>query len=63
MLSWVEHEKSFITSGPERLFLHDTAHIFDKILKLFFHAQLSWASSAELSMKIVLDLWYFYSHD
>ena len=29
----------------------------------FFHAQLSWESSAELSMKKVLNFWYFYFYD
>ena len=29
----------------------------------FFYAQLSWASSAELSMKKVLNCWYFYFYD
>ena len=29
----------------------------------FFHAQLSWARSAELSKKKVLNFWYFYFYD
>ena len=36
--------------------------ILTKVLN-FFHAQLSWASSAELSMKKVLFFWYFYLYD